>query len=244
MSEHIFGRHPVLEALKSGRSINRILLSKTSHGTEEIIRLAKSKGIVYEFVERQVLDRGARETKHQGVIAFVSPAKYVEIEDLLEIAKSKNEKPFIILIDGVEDPQNLGAILRTVDAAGAHGAIIPKRRAVAPNETVAKTSAGAVEHVPIVRVNNLNDAIKTLKDSRVWIFGLDEEATVEMTKADFKDSVGLVLGGEGKGISRLVKENCDFLIKIPMFGKISSLNVSVSGAIAMYEVVRQRNSLI
>lgn len=244
MSEQIFGRNPVLEALKAGRSINRILLSRTSHGTEEIVKLAKSKGVIFEFVDRSVLDRGAHDTKHQGVIAFVSPAKYVEIEDLLAIAKSKNEVPFIVLLDGIEDPQNLGAILRTADAAGVHGVIIPKRRAASPNETVAKTSAGAVEHVPIARVNNLNDAIKKLKDNRVWIFGLDEDASKEYTKEDFKISLGLVLGSEGDGLSRLVKENCDFLIKIPMFGKISSLNVSVSAAITMYEVVRQRKSLI
>ena len=242
MPEYIVGRNPVLEALKSGRSINKILLSKTSHGTEEIIRLAKSKGVVFEFVERSVLDRGARDTKHQGVVAFVSPAKYVEIEDLLAIAQSKNEMPFIVLLDGVEDPQNLGAILRTAESAGVHGVIIPKRRAASPNETVSKTSAGAVEYIPIARVNNLNEAIRKLKDNRVWIFGLDEDAETEFTKADFKLSLGLVLGGEGKGLSRLVKENCDFLVKIPMFGKIPSLNVSVSAALAMYEVVRQRRN--
>ncbi|MBI5701242.1 23S rRNA (guanosine(2251)-2'-O)-methyltransferase RlmB [Candidatus Saganbacteria bacterium] len=244
MADFIAGRNPVLEALKSGRSINKILLSKTSHGTEEIIDLAKSKGVLYEFVDRSVLDRGAKDTKHQGVVAFVSAAKFVEVEDLLEIAKSKNELPFIVLLDGVEDPQNLGAILRTVDAAGAHGVVISKHRAASPNETVAKTSAGAVEHVPIARVTNLNDAMKNLKDNRVWMFGLDGEATTEITKADFKTAVGLVLGSEGNGLSRLVKENCDFLVKIPMHGKIGSLNVSVSSAIAMYEVVRQRKSLV
>lgn len=241
MQEILIGRNPVMEALKAGRSINKIMLSKTGHGTEDLVRMAKGRGVLLEFVDRSVLDRTAHDTKHQGVVAFVSPAKYVEIEEIIDIAKSKNELPFILLLDGIEDPQNLGAIIRTADAAGVHGVILPKRRAASPNETVSKTSAGAIEHVPIARVNNLNEAIRKLKEHRIWIFGLDEMAPKEYTKEDYKIGVGLVLGSEGDGISRLVKENCDFLIKIPMFGKISSLNVSVSGAVVMYEVVRQRN---
>ena len=242
MPEFIMGRNPVIEALKAGRQVNKVFIAKGLHGIQDIIDQVKRKGILYEFLDRKELDRICRTGKHQGLIAALAPTTYVEVEDMIAAANAKNEKLFIILLDGLEDPHNLGAILRSADAVGVHGVVIPKRRAVPLTETVAKTSAGAVEYVPVARVGNLNDVIRKLKDSRVWVVGLDEQAEMEFTKADFKLPLALVIGGEGKGLSRLVKENCDFLVKIPMKGKITSLNASVSVAVVMYEVVRQRKN--
>ncbi|OGC05633.1 23S rRNA (guanosine(2251)-2'-O)-methyltransferase RlmB [candidate division WOR-1 bacterium RIFOXYD2_FULL_36_8] len=238
--EFVFGRNPVLEALKSGQSINKILIAKGLHGIEKIIDYARQKKVLFQFVERSAIDKVCRENNHQGVLAYISPKRYVEVEEILAVAEAKGEPPFILLLDSIEDPHNLGAILRTADAAGVHGVIIPKRRSVPLTSTVTKASSGAVFYVPVARVSNLNDAIYKLKDNRVWIVGLDSLAEQEFTKADLKLSLGLVVGSEGKGLSRLVRENCDFLVKVPMKGEISSLNASVSAAIAMYEVVRQR----
>ena len=183
------------------------------------------------------------ETKnHQGVIAVVPPFDYCEVEDILEEARKKQEDPFVILLDGIEDPHNLGSIIRTAETAGVHGVIIPKRRAVGVNATVAKTSAGAVEHMKIARVNNLTETIKYLKHEGLWIYGTDMDATVDYNKQDLKGPICIVIGSEGFGMSRLVKENTDVLLKIPMKGKITSLNASVSAGIVMYEVVNQRNN--
>ena len=177
---------------------------------------------------------------HQGVIAIVPPFEYCEVEDILDEAKSKNEHPFILMLDGIEDPHNLGAIIRTAETAGVHGVIIPKRRAASVNSTVNKVSAGAVEHMKIARVNNINETIKYLKENDVWICGTDMDAKNYYYNENLKGSIGIVIGSEGFGMGKLVKENCDFLVKIPMKGKVTSLNASVSAGIIMYEAVKQR----
>jgi len=248
MSDLIEGRHPVLESLKAGRPINKIMLANNTGRNDilaEIMHLSKQKGIRVEYVEKTALDR-LSETggKHQGIIAYAAAHQYVEVEDILASAHAKSEAPFIILLDGIEDPHNLGAIIRTADAAGAHGVVILKHRAVGLTSIVAKASAGAVEHVPVARVNNLNDCIRKLKEQRIWVMGLDEAGEIDIKKADFKLPLALVIGREGAGLSRLVKENCEMLIKIPMKGKINSLNASVAAGVVMYEVVRQRSNLI
>ncbi len=183
----------------------------------------------------------AQTENNQGVIAIVPPFNYCEIEDILEESKIKKTKPFILILDGIEDPHNLGSIIRTAETAGVDGIIIPKRRAASVNSTVAKVSAGAVEHMKIARVNNINDSIKFLKQNDIWIYGTDMEGANFYYEEDYRSGVAIVIGSEGYGMGRLVKENCDFLVKIPMKGKITSLNASVSAGIVMYEVVKQRN---
>ena len=183
----------------------------------------------------------AQTENNQGVIAIVPPFNYCEIEDILEESKIKKTKPFILILDGIEDPHNLGSIIRTAETAGADGIIIPKRRAASVNSTVVKVSAGAVEHMKIARVNNINDSIKFLKQNDIWIYGTDMEGANFYYEEDYRGGVAIVIGSEGYGMGRLVKENCDFLVKIPMKGKITSLNASVSAGIVMYEVVKQRN---
>ena len=180
---------------------------------------------------------------HQGIIAAVPPFEYVDVEDILEYAKEKKEDAFILILDGIEDVHNLGSIIRTAETAGVHGIIIPKRRAAAVNATVVKTSAGAVEHMKIARVNNINETIKNLKEEGIWICGTDMETDIEYYKQDYNMPVAIVIGSEGSGMGRLTKENCDFIVKIPMNGKINSLNASVSAGIVMYEVVRNRKVL-
>ena len=241
-SDQIEGRNAVLELLESDRDINKIYISDgEKHGSiNKIIALAKQKKVIINEISKSKLNQMAQTENNQGVIAIVPPFNYCEIEDIIELAKSKNEKPFILILDGLEDPHNLGSIIRTAETAGAHGIIIPKRRAVGVNSTVAKVSAGAVEYMKIARVNNINDAIKYLKENDVWIYGTDMNADKFYFEEDFSSGVGIVIGSEGFGISKLVKENCDFLIKIPMEGKITSLNASVSAGIVMYEVVKQR----
>jgi 23S rRNA (guanosine2251-2'-O)-methyltransferase len=245
MSDLIEGRHPVLESLKAKRPINKIFLARGlgQHSViAQILHLSKQQGVVVEYVDRAALDRVSLTRTHQGVVAFAAAHKYVEVEDILAKAHAQGEPPFILLLDGIEDPHNLGAIIRTADAAGVHGVVIMKHRAVGLTAVVAKTSAGAVEHVPVARVTNLNDCIRKLKEQRIWVMGLDEKGELELTRADFKLPLALVIGGEGKGLSRLVRENCDFLVRIDMRGKINSLNASVAAAVVMYEVVRQRKS--
>lgn len=238
----IEGRNPVLELLESGKDINKIFiqLGEKNGSITKLIAKAKEKRIVIVEVQKSKLDEMSETKNHQGVIAIVPPFEYCDVYDILEYAKEKNEKPFIILLDGIEDPHNMGSIIRTAETAGAHGIIIPKRRAVAVNATVAKTSAGAVEHVKIARVSNINDTIKYLKENGVWIYGTDGEAKNMYYNQDFRDSTAIVIGSEGLGMSDLVKRNCDGLVKIPMKGKINSLNASVSAGIVMYEVVKQR----
>ena len=183
----------------------------------------------------------AQSENHQGVIAIVPPYEYSSVDEILEYAKSKNEEPFIIILDEIEDPHNLGSIIRTAECSGVHGIIIPKRRSASVNSTVLRTSVGAVEHMRIARVNNLVETIKELKENDIWIYGTDMDGKQDYTKQDYKGGVGLVIGNEGTGMSRLVKEKCDILVRIPMVGKINSLNASVSAGIVMYEIFNQKN---
>jgi len=240
--EVIAGKNPVLEALRAGRTINKILLAKGNDdkANQEIINLTTAKGIPIQWVSRQLIEQKAETKAHQGVLAFVSPITYVEIEDILSLAQARGQDPFILILDHLEDPHNLGAILRTAEAAGVHGVVIPKRRGVSVNTTVSKTSAGAVEYVPIARVTNLVQTMEKLKQAGCWIVGTDQDAREEYYKADLTGPLAIVVGSEGKGISRLVKEKCDFTVKIPMAGKINSLNASVAASIIMFEVYRQR----
>lgn len=238
----IEGRNPVLELLESGKDINKIFIqSGEKNGSiNKIIAKAKEKRVVMVEVQKSKLDEMSETKNHQGVIAIVPPFEYCDVYDILEYAKERKEKPFIIILDGIEDPHNLGSIIRTAETAGVHGIIIPKRRSVAVNATVAKTSAGAVEHVKIARVSNINDTIKYLKENDVWIYGTDGQAKNMYYKQDFRDGAAIIIGSEGLGMSDLVRKNCDGLVKIPMKGKINSLNASVSAGIIMYEVVKQR----
>ena len=193
-------------------------------------------------MDRAKLDQMSESHNHQGVIAIVPPYEYCDVDEILEYAKSKNESPFILILDGIEDPHNLGSIIRTAECSGVHGIIIPKRRSVQVNATVNKTSAGAAQYVKVARVNNLTETIKYLKENDVWIYGTDIEGKCYYNEQKYNGGVAIVIGSEGFGMSRLVKENCDFLVKIPMVGKINSLNASVSAGILMYEVFNQRNN--
>lgn len=240
--DQVEGRNAVLELLESGRDINKILVAKgEKHGSiYKILTMAKERKVIITEVERNKLNQIAQTPNHQGVIAIVPPFNYCDVEDILELAKQKNERPFILILDGIEDPHNLGSIIRTAETAGVHGVIIPKRRAASVNSTVSKVSAGAVEYMKIARVNNINETMRYLKEQGIWICGTDMDTEVIYTKQDYRMPLAIVIGSEGFGMSRLVKENCDFLVKIPMKGKITSLNASVSAGIIMYEVLRQR----
>jgi 23S rRNA (guanosine2251-2'-O)-methyltransferase len=236
----IIGRNPVIEALKNGREIDKLLILKDAEGSiRKLVGMAKDRNLYCQFVEKAALDRVAGGKVHQGVVAFVSGYGYCEPEDILERARQKGEPPFVIILDGIEDPHNLGAIVRTADGAGAHGIIIPKRRAAGLTDVAAKASAGAVEYVPVARVSNIAQTIDKLKETGVWIAACDTDGT-EYDHADLKEGLALVIGAEGDGVSRLVKEKCDFSLSIPMSGKIASLNASNAAAVLMYEVKRQR----
>ena len=241
--DQIEGRNSVLELLESGKDINKIYIAKgEKHGSiNKIISKAKENKIVVVEMEKQKLYKMSQTENCQGVIAIVPPFDYCEVEDILEDAKLKKEKAFILILDGIEDPHNLGSIIRTAETAGVNGIIIPKRRSASVNSTVNKTSAGAVNFMKIARVNNLNETIKYLKDNDVWIYGTDMETDKLYYDEDLTGNVAIIIGSEGFGMSKLVKDNCDFLIKIPMKGKITSLNASVSAGIIMYEVVKQRS---
>ena len=208
----------------------------------EIIKLAKQNKIIMSEIEKTKLDQMSETKNHQGVIAIVPPYEYADVDDILDAAKKKNEDPFIIILDEIEDPHNLGSIIRTAECAGAHGIIIPKRRSALVNSTVVKTSAGATSYMKVARVNNLNETIEYLKEHNVWVYGTDMLGSSYYDEQDYKGGVAIVVGSEGEGMGRLIKEKCDFLIKIPMKGKINSLNASVSAAIVMYEVMKQRRS--
>lgn len=240
--DQVEGRNSVLELLESGRDINKIFIaSGEKHGSiNKIIAIAKERRIIITEVDRNKINQMSQTDNNQGVIAIVPPFDYCDVEDILEEAKSKNEDPFILILDGIEDPHNLGSIIRTAETAGVHGVIIPKRRAAQVNSTVNKVSAGAVEHVKIARVNNITETIRFLKENDVWVCGTDMDTNTYYYNQDFTMPIAIVIGSEGFGMSRLVKENCDFLVKIPMKGKITSLNASVSAGIVMYEVVKQR----
>ena len=244
MEDQVEGRNSVTELLKSGKDINKLYVQKgEKHGSiNEIIKLAKQNKVVITELDRAKLDQMSESHNHQGVIAIVPPYEYCDVDEILEYAKSKNESPFILILDGIEDPHNLGSIIRTAECSGVHGIIIPKRRSVQVNATVNKTSAGAAQYVKVARVNNLTETIKYLKENDVWIYGTDIEGKCYYNEQKYNSGVAIVIGSEGFGMSRLVKENCDFLVKIPMVGKINSLNASVSAGILMYEVFNQRNN--
>lgn len=240
MSEVIIGRNAVLEALKSDREIEKITVAKGAEGSvKQIVAKAKDKKIPLYYSEKSRMDKAADGGAHQGVIAVVSDYQYSTVDDILALAEKRGEKPFVIILDGLEDPHNLGAIMRTAECAGAHGIIIPKRRSVSVTETVAKTSAGAVEYMPCARVTNIGRTIDELKDRGLWIGAVDMGDTYYYQQ-DLTGSIGLVIGGEGSGVSRLVKDKCDFVVSIPMKGRITSLNASNAASILMYEVVKQR----
>lgn len=239
------GRNAVLELLESGKDINKIFVQAgEKHGSiTKIIAKAKENRVVVVEVSKKKLDEMTSTHNHQGIIAITPPFEYAEVEDLLALSKERNEEPFILILDGIEDVHNLGSIIRTAETAGVHGIIIPKRRAAAVNATVSKTSAGAVEYVKIARVNNINETINKLKEEGLWICGTDMETNTIYCEQDYNMPLAVVIGSEGTGMSRLTKENCDFIVKIPMKGKINSLNASVSAGIIMYEVVRNRKVL-
>ena len=240
--ELVYGKNSVLELLKSGKPVNKVLL--LSEGTAgrnlDVISILKARSIPFQFVDRQTLDRLTQHNRHQGMLAYVAAREYVDVDDILDWAKECREDPLILVIDELEDPHNLGALLRTVDAVGVHGVIIPKRRSVALTGTVAKTSAGAVEHVRVARVSNLVQTIQSLKKKGCWVSGA-EAGGKNAFEADLTGPRVIVIGSEGKGISRLIRENCDELVSLPMRGKVTSLNASVAGAVLLYEVLRQRS---
>jgi len=238
----IEGRNAVIEALKSDRTIEYILISKGDMvgSISVVLALAKEKGIVTKEVDRRKLDQMSQTSSHQGVIAVVTPYKYFELNDIFNCAKERGEKPFIIILDEIEDPHNFGSIIRTAEVCGAHGIIIPKRKNVGATPTVYKTSAGAIEHMKIVKVTNINATIEELKERGVWVYGADMEAENYIFDTDLTGAVALVIGSEGRGITKLTKEKCDVLVKIPMVGKITSLNASVAGGIIMYEIMKQK----
>lgn len=240
MSDTIIGRNSCLEALKSGRKIHSLtLLSNGDKRSDEIVAFAKERGIPIEYADRATLDKLAGGANHQGVIALAEEYSYSSIDEIIAFAKEKGEAPFLILLDGIEDPHNLGAIIRTAECAGAHGVVIPKNRAAAVNETVLKTSAGAAEYMRCARVTNLNRTIEELKEQGIWVYACDMGES-EVWDTDMSGATAIVIGNEGKGISRLVREHCDGIISMPLAGRVGSLNASNAAAIAMYEVVRQR----
>ena len=238
----IEGRNAVVEALRAGVTIDKIFIMKgeTDSVLGHIASTAREKGIVVVDADRRKLDNMSRTHSHQGVIALCSVREYASVDDILNAAREKGEHPLIVVCDELTDPHNLGAVIRTADAAGAHGVIIPKRRSAGLTAIVGKTSAGAVAHVPVARVPNITALLKELKEEGVWVFGTAAEGTTSLYKADLKGPAAIVIGSEGDGMSRLVAENCDFTVSIPMFGKINSLNASAAAAVLLYEAVRQR----
>ncbi|AZU59892.1 23S rRNA (guanosine(2251)-2'-O)-methyltransferase RlmB [Neobacillus mesonae] len=242
--EYIVGKNPVIEALKSGRDINKILIAEGSQRgqMQQVIHLAKEANVLVQFVPKVKIDQ-ITDQNHQGVLAYVAAYQYAEIDDLFAAAEKKNEPPFFLILDEIEDPHNLGSIMRTADAVSAHGIIIPKRRAVSLTATVAKASTGAIEYIPVARVTNLARTIEELKERGIWIAGTDATGTQDYRQFDGTLPLGLVIGSEGKGMGRLIRDKCDFLIRLPMAGKVTSLNASVAAALLMYEVYRNRHPL-
>lgn len=242
--DYIGGKHPVLEALRSGREINKIWIAEGGQKslTQPIVAEAKKNGVIVQFVDKRKLDAMAPGVAHQGVVAQAAAFAYAEVEQLLEAAAERGETPFLLILDEIEDPHNLGSILRTAECTGAHGVIIPKRRSASLTATVLKISSGAAEHVAVARVTNLANTIDKLKRAGVWIAGTDVEAKQDVYAAQFDMPLAVVIGNESKGMGRLIKEKCDFLVKLPMLGRLNSLNASVAAGVLMYEVVRQRRA--
>ncbi len=241
-NDKLEGRNSIMEALKANRTINKLFVSKGERegSIRQIVAIARQKGIIITEVEKNVLDGMSSTRSHQGVIAFVSVKEYVEVDDILQIAQEKGKAPFIIILDEIADPHNFGAILRTANAVGAHGVIIPKRRAIGLTSAVSKAAAGAVEYVPVARVTNISQTIEYLKKNNIWIVGTDSTGEKAFYDSDLKGPVALIVGSEGEGMGKLIREKCDFVVNIPMQGEISSLNASVAAAIVMYEILKQR----
>ena len=238
----IVGRNPVSEALRGGREIERILVSKgeKNGAVVGILAKAKKKNIPIKEVDPRKLDYTSGHANHQGIIAFAAVKEYASVDDIFELAESRGEKPFIVVLDEIEDPHNLGAIIRTAECTGVHGIIIPKRRSVGLSFAVSKASAGAVEYVPVARVTNISNTIEELKKRGVWVYGADMNGE-NYTDCDFSGATALVIGNEGKGISRLVREKCDAIVSLPMKGKIKSLNASVAAGVLMYAVAAKKD---
>lgn len=237
----IEGRNAVIEAFRAGKTIDKLfVLEHCKEGSmNTVLREAKKQGTVINYVKRERLDQMSETGKHQGVIAYIAAYEYGSVEDILKKAENKGEQPFVIILDDIEDPYNLGAIIRTANLAGAHGVIIPKHRASGLTATVVKASAGAINYTPVAKVTNISKTIEELKEKGLWFVCADMDGTT-MYDLDLKGPIGLVIGNEGKGVSRLVKEKCDFIAKVPMFGDIDSLNASVAAGVLAYEIVRQR----
>lgn len=239
----IEGRNPIIEALKNNRPIEKIMVNKASKegSIKKILAMAKENKVIIQEVDRHKLDEMSESHAHQGVIAITSDYRYYDLDEILDIPKEKGEDPFFIILDGITDPHNLGSIIRTADAVGAHAVIIPKRRSVQITPIVAKASAGAVEYLPVCKVTNIVNTINTLKENGLWIAAVDMDGQT-FYQQNLGGPLGLVVGSEGEGISRLVKQNCDFTVSMPMSGNVTSLNASVAGGILLYEVYRQRNA--
>lgn len=239
----IEGRNPIIEALKNNRPIEKIMVNKASKegSIKKILAMAKENKVIIQEVDRHKLDEMSESHAHQGVIAITSDYRYYDLDEILEIPRQKGEDPFFIILDGITDPHNLGSIIRTADAVGAHAVIIPKRRSVQITPIVAKASAGAVEYLPVCKVTNIVNTIKTLKENGLWIAAVDMDGQT-FYQQNLGGPLGLVVGSEGEGISRLIKQNCDFTVSMPMSGNVTSLNASVAGGILLYEVYRQRNA--
>ena len=243
MSEELIGgRNSAIEALRSGRSLNNLFVQDGIKGGSigEIIALAIESGVPIDYVKIEKLNQLAEGLRHQGVAAMVAPVRFYDLDEVLAAAQAKGEDPFLVLLDELQDPQNVGAIIRTADAAGVHGVLMPKRRSCPLNAVVAKVSAGAVEYVPVVSIGNIAQTIEELKKKGLWVIGADMDGEVDYFSGNLKGPIVLVIGAEGKGLGRLVREKCDLLVKIPMRGGVSSLNASAAGAILLFEIVRQR----
>ena len=237
------GRNPVIEALRGGRAIKRILLANgvgNSSAIDEIFRLTRERGMTVERVERREVERHSITGKSQGVVALAGPKGYVGLKRLIEIGHERGEANLLVVLDGIQDPHNLGAIIRTAEAAGVHGVVVPERRSAGLSAGVARASAGAVEHIAVARVPNLTNVLSRLSKQGVWTVGVDPKGTMDFTEVDYRQPTALVIGAEGKGLSRLVKERCDALARIPMRGRVASLNASVSAALVIYEAMRHR----
>lgn len=244
MSGQIEGRNPVLEALRAGREINKLLVAKGARegSIREVVAVARQAGVIIQEVDRERLDALSQGRNHQGVIAMAAAHRYYELDEILAQAAAAGQDPLLLVLDGIEDPQNLGSILRTADAAGVHGVIIPERRAVGLTETVAKVSAGAVEYVPVARVTNIGRTLDELKEKGFWVVGTHQDARELYHEAKLTGPLAVVIGSEGKGMGRLVAEKCDFTVRLPMLGHVTSLNAAVAGAILIYEIRRQRDA--
>lgn len=240
--EYIAGRRPIIEALRAGRTVNKIILARGNrHGLDDLLAMAHNRRVPVNEVDPAALQRLAGGPGHQGVVALMAPRSYADVDEILARAAEKGQPPFIVMLDGVEDPRNLGAIIRTAEAAGAHGIVIPERRAAGVTSVTVKASAGATEFLPIARVANLNRTIEQLKEKGLWVAGADLDGQ-DYRQADLKGPVLLVIGGEGQGLSHMVREHCDFVVGIPMRGQVGSLNASVAAALLIYEILRRRDA--